>query len=228
MGRIAKPLPTSFSALDSFETCPLKHYLTRVSKEVPDPPGEAIQWGNTVHKALEKYLRDEAALPKSVAPYQKYADQIKRQAGATGANLLVENQLCVDEAFQPTGWWDKNGWFRGVIDVALMEPTAARVFDWKTGKQKDNFDQLEMFAALITSHYPEVETIHSAFVWLQPRKLTKKTFAQEAARRFWAKLTPRVDRLQEAFETNKWPARPSGLCKNWCPVGSKNCSHCGV
>jgi hypothetical protein len=193
---------------------------------VTEQPGEAIQWGNTVHKALELYLSKGTPLPKAVLPYKKYADMVKTLA--TGdANLLVENQLCVDENFQPTGWWDADGWFRGVVDVAVVDGTSATVLDWKTGKQKDNFDQLEMFAALIKAHHPQVEEIKSGFVWLQPKKLTKRTYTEEAARRFWAKVSPRVERLQNAFDTGKWPAKPSGLCKRWCPVGARRCNYCG-
>lgn len=219
-------LPTSFSALDSFETCPLKHYLTRIEKSVKEPPSEAMMWGNSVHKALEKYLKDGTPLKPRMKMYQPYADKLKTKYD--DADLLVENQLSVTENFQPTGWWDKNGWFRGIIDVAVIRGNKAYVFDWKTGKQKDNFDQLMMFAALITSHYPDVEQIHSSFIWLQPKQLTTETYSQEAARKFWANITPRIDKLEKAALHNKWPARPSGLCRKWCPVGRANCEHCGA
>jgi len=220
-----KVLPTSFSALDSFETCPLKHYLTRITKQVADPPGEAIMWGNTVHKALERYLRDDIPLPKRVEQYEPYAKKLKTKY--RDADLLVENQLSVRDDFQPTGWWDNDGWFRGVIDVAIIKGDTAYVFDWKTGKQKDNFDQLHMFAALITSHFPEVEHIHSSFIWLQPRTMTHESYDQAEARKFWAMVSPRIERLQEAVLHDKWPARPSGLCRRYCPVGKKLCAHCG-
>lgn len=225
MGRVANILPTSFSALNSFETCPRRHYLTRISKRVVEPPSAEINWGNFVHKALEKYLRDGTPLPKSVRQYQKYADKIK--AAHPDANLLVEQQLSVDKNFQPVGWWDKRGWFRGVIDVALLSGNKAYVFDWKTGNQKDDFDQLAMFAALITSHHPDIEVIHSGFIWLKTHDLTNHTYERDDARKFWANVSPRVKRLQEAHKQQVWPARPSGLCKKWCPVGRVNCEHCG-
>jgi hypothetical protein len=220
-----KILPTSFSALDSFETCPRKHFLTRISKQVKEPPSEVLTWGNTVHKALEKYLRDGTPLPKTVKPYQPYADKIKKKFD--DATLLVENQLSVTDNFEPTGWWDDSGWFRGVIDVAIVRGDKAHVFDWKTGSIKDNFDQLHMFAALITCHYPEVETISASFVWLKDRDLTNETYTRDEARKFWAGVVPRIERLKTAFNKADWPPKPSGLCRRHCPVGKNLCEYCG-
>lgn len=221
-----KILPTSYSALDSFETCPLKHYLTRVAKKIDDPPGEAVQWGFSVHKALEQYLGKNISLPVSMQKYQKYADMIRD--AYPDAKLLVEQQLAVTENLEPTGWWDKDAWFRGVLDVGVINGKTAYVFDWKTGKQKDDTSQLEMFAALTTVHHPQVEEVRSAFIWLQPQKITKKVIPKKQAQKFWAEIVPRVDRLESAALHDKWPARPSGLCKRYCPVGQRNCEHCGV
>lgn len=224
MGQI-KVVPTSFSALNSFETCPKKHYLTRVVKEVADPMGEAALWGDRVHKALEAYLRKGTALPKGMKEYQPLADKLANRF--PDANLLVEQQLAVNADLEPVGWWDKTAWFRGVIDVALLKDQTAYVFDWKTGKQKDSFDQLHMFAALITAHHPQIEHIHSAFIWLQPRTLTTESFTEEQARRFWPTINNRITRLEDALASDKWPAKPSGLCRKYCPVGRSRCEHCG-
>ena len=45
--------PWSYSALTSYETCPKRYQLTRVTKQVTEPQTEATRWGNEVHKALE-------------------------------------------------------------------------------------------------------------------------------------------------------------------------------
>jgi CRISPR/Cas system-associated exonuclease Cas4 (RecB family) len=219
MGRV---IPASYSSISNFETCPRKHYLTRVAKRVKEPEGEALRWGNTVHTALEKYLRDGAPLPKGCVQYQPFADKLANKV--PGAQVLVEQQLAVNVAFQPTGWWDKDAWFRGKIDVALVFEGKAWLFDWKTGKKKDDHDQLQMFAALFASHHPEVETFDTAYIWLESKQLTRETFTRDEARTFWADLVPRVERLAEAAKHDVWPARPSGLC-GWCAVGGALCEH---
>jgi hypothetical protein len=219
-------LPTSFSALSSFETCPRKHYYLRITKEVADPPGEAAMWGDRVHKALEAYLRNGTPLPTTIKAYQALADKLANKF--SDATLLVEQQLSVNKDLEPVGWWDKSGWFRGIIDVALVRGDTAYVFDWKTGKQKDDFAQLKMFAALMSVHYPQLKTIHSAFVWLQPKTITSETYDVLEARTFWENVNQRIIRLENALEDDKWPAKPSGLCQRYCPVGRARCEHCGI
>lgn len=219
-------LPTSYSALTSFETCPKKHYLTRITKEVDDPMGESALWGLRVHEALELYLRDGKPLPTGVRQYQKYADLLAERA--KGGKLLLEQQLAVDRAFQPTGWWDDDAWFRGIVDVAIIHGEKAFIFDWKTGKKKSDHDQLQLFAALLASHYPNIETISTAYVWLQAQEITSKTFTRDEAMLVWAPLTARIANLENALDTESWPAKPNGLCKRWCPVGAAKCEHCGI
>ena len=218
-------LPTSFSSLNSFETCPLKHYHIKIARTVDDPPGEAALWGSRVHEALEDYLNDGTELPTGCKQYRYLADMLLNKFD--DAELLVEQELAVDRNFQPVEWTDPDAWFRGIIDVALLRGDTAYIFDWKTGKKKNSFDQLKMFAAMTTAYYPQVKTIHAAFIWLKVKEVTAQTYTSEEARMYWAELSPRVDRLEVALENDVWPARPSGLCRNWCPVGRKVCEHCG-
>jgi len=222
---VSKVLPTSFSSLSKFETCPRQYYYQKITQEVQDPPGEAALWGSRVHEALEEYLRDGKELPNTVKMYQKYADQLKDRF--PDGELLVEKELAVDANFQPCAWGDPNAWFRGIIDVAILHDGALYMFDWKTGRKKSDFDQLTLFAAMATSYYPEAQQIHAAYIWLKEKAVTRKSFTRDEARKAWADLSPRVKRLEEALEYDNWPARPSGLCKRWCAVGRLRCEHCG-
>ena len=69
--------------------------------------------------------------------------------------------------------------------------------------------------------------VYRGYIWLKDKSVTQKTVSSKEARMEWAKLSKRVDRLVIANETGVWPARPSGLCKRWCPVGKRRCAHCG-
>ena len=225
MGRLAKVIPASYSSLSSFETCPRKHYLTRVAKVVTEPQGEALVWGNAVHAALEKHLKDGTALPPTMKSFMPLVDKLLSKVD--GMVVLVEQELCVDANFDPCGWWDKQGWFRGKVDAAFIAGDTAFVVDWKTGKVKNDPDQLALFAALIFAHHPSVNTVKSAFAWLQERKLSTATFSREQVGELWGALVPRVDHLKQAKDDDKWPPRPSGLCRKWCPVGKRHCEYCG-
>lgn len=226
MGRMTSVLPTSYSALSSFETCPRRHYLTRISKEVADPPGEAAQWGNTVHAALQRYIQgDASALSGSLKGYRHLADTLVTRI--PGAEIHAELQLAVDHELNPCGWWDKRGWIRGIVDALVLNGNVAYAVDWKTGKRKDDEGQLALFAGLVMTHYPEVEKVQAGYVWLQEKLIDRSTFRRDDLPLIWQQYAPRVEQLRRAFANDNWPARPSGLCRNWCPVGRRLCEHCG-
>lgn len=220
---MSKPVVHSYTALTGFETCPLRFYLTRVSKEVVEPQGEALVWGNTVHKALENRLRHGAQLPKTLEGYEPLVKKIEDKPG----QLLVEEAIALDRNFQPVGWWDKTAWVRGKLDVGKLGSTKAAVFDWKTGTRKPDNDQLTLFAGLVFAVHPVVEQVTTGFIWLKDNKFDTKMFTREQVPEIWAEFLPRMQRLERAHETGKWPAKPSGLCRQWCPVGRARCEHCG-
>ena len=54
----------SYSSLALYQQCPKKYYHLKVAKDVVDPPGEAILFGNTIHKIAEKYIVEGAPIPE--------------------------------------------------------------------------------------------------------------------------------------------------------------------
>jgi len=141
--------------------------------------------------------------------------------------LLVESKLAVDHDLEPCTWDSEDAYFRGIIDVAVVKGDKAYAFDWKTGRQKDDHDQLNLFSALLFAHYPALEQVASAYVWLQNSAVTSAVMFRSEVSDVWAHLATRVHQLVKALEHDNWPARPSGLCKRWCPVGYKRCEYCG-
>ena len=96
------------------------------------------------------------------------------------------------------------------------------VLDYKTGKRKPS-EQLDLYAAYIFAHYPEVEDVKTIFVWLKEQKTDKKRFNRDELPIIWREFIPKVARLESAYNRDSWPAKPSGLCNGWCPV--KTCQH---
>ena len=217
------PPPWSFSSLTAFETCPKRYYLTRVAKKIQEPQTEATIWGNRVHKALEERIRDGKELPVTIAGYESIAAKIANSKG----QVLVEQRMSLTASFKPVDWWDKKAWCRGVVDVGVVGTTSAVLLDWKTGKRKFDLDQLKLFAGMAFAHYPEVEKVKTGFVWLKDNAMDREEFTREQVGEIWETFLPRVERLNLAYANDRWPARPSGLCANWCPVGKRNCEFCG-
>lgn len=211
-------LPWSYSSLTSFENCPRRFYLTRISKEVSDPPGEAAQWGNEVHKALELSVGKGYGLGARFAQFQPVVDKLRAAEGRKHAEL----KFGVTEAIAPTGFFDKSVWFRGVIDLLLLRNKSAIAIDYKLGKVKTDGDQLKLFAGATFAMHPYVQTVHTKYLWLSADQATGKTFHRADAPRIWESFQPRVARMVQAQELDRWHPNPSGLCR-WCPVGRAHC-----
>ena len=135
---------------------------------------------------------------------------------AANGVLTVEEEMTLNADLKPTGWWDGDAWLRSKIDVLVRVGPKAYMFDWKTGKRRPDFDQLEMFAVQVFKHYPEIEQIKTTFVWLKEMKMDSETFTREQESAIWEKILNKVTRIEGALEHDNWPAKPSGLC-GWCP-----------
>jgi len=215
--------PWSYSALTAFETCPRRFQLTRVTREVKEPQTEATMWGNKVHKALELYAKGEQALPQDFKKYQRYVDKILSREG----KRVIEEKVALDKNLRPTTWMAKNVWVRGVIDIGVVGSEKAYLLDWKTGKRKMDSDQLMLFAALAFAMYPWIDKVTTGFIWLKEGKFDKEVFTRSQLTEIWGEFHPRLSRMAHAYAEDKWTPRPSGLCREWCPVGQKLCEFCG-
>ena len=216
--------PWSYSALNAFETCPRRYQLTRVTKESSEKQTEATLWGNRVHKSLEQFAKGEKALPKELKKYERYVTKILSYEG----KRIIETRMAINNNFRPTKWMAKDVWCRGIIDIGVVGSDTAYLLDWKTGKRKPDSDQLKLFAVLAFAHYPWLEKVTTGFIWLKDSKFDKEVFTRDQVMEIWEEFLPRLQRLETAFKDDKWQAKPSGLCKNWCPVGSRLCEFCGV
>jgi hypothetical protein len=210
----------SHTSLTTFEQCPKKYFHTKVAKDVKEVFGEEAEWGQRVHKMLEDRLKVGTALPDYLSHCEPIAEDIKSRDG----ELLVEEKICLNENFQVVSWFDKKAWARSVLDVGVVNERHAVILDWKTGKRKPDNDQMRLFSGIAFKRFPWVDKIVTAFVWLKENKIDKQVFTRKQDEpAIWGEIMPRVERLNHAYENARWPAKPSGLCKGWCPV--KSCEH---
>jgi hypothetical protein len=205
----------TYSQLEKFETCPRQFYHVRVKKDVTEPPTEATKWGERVHTAFENRILHGTALPDGMGQWEGIATKISSMKG----EIKCEQKMAIDNAFQPAEWG--NAWSRGIADVAITYKDSAVILDYKTGKRKPT-EQLMLYAGYAFAHYPEVNMVSTGFVWLKDQKIDKTSFHRSDVSTIWLEFLPRVRKLEMAYEKDKWPERPSGLCNGWCPV--KTCS----
>jgi hypothetical protein len=206
-------LSHSYSSIKLFENCPLRYYRQRIKKDVKDEGGEASMYGERIHTFLENRLKG-AGLPVEVEQYEPLCQSVERLAKQ--GELFIEHELVLNDNLTPTGWWDADAWLRSKLDVFVIVGADAVVMDWKTGKRKaDNF-QMELFAAQVFKHYPQVQRVKTSLVWLKTMEMDTEQFTRLHMNTIWAEVMKRIQRIQDAYELGNWPARPSGLCR-YCP-----------
>jgi CRISPR/Cas system-associated exonuclease Cas4 (RecB family) len=215
--------PWSYSSLTAYETCPKRFYLTRVTKQASEKQTEATIHGNQVHKALENYVSNAAPLPEKYEQYRAVVDRLKTAEG----KKVTECKFGLTKALAPTGFFDKNVWCRGVLDIGILKEKEVIILDYKTGKRKLDGDQLRMFAGAAMAMWPYAEKVKTGYLWLQTGQMDTEEFTPEDKPKIFQDFAARVHRMETSESNDDWPAKPSGLCKNWCPVGRTLCNHCG-
>ena len=215
---MSKPLAHSYSALKQYENCPKQYHMQRITKEIKPSFGEASIYGNRVHEQLELRLKDGTALPEESA---KYEELVQAFASLPG-ELVAEQEFCLNKELSSTGWWDTDAWLRAKLDILIVNGADALVADWKTGKHRPDFFQMELFAILVMKLYPDVQSVKCSLVWLKDMKIDTELYTRDDAPKLWQKFMAKVTRIENSLAKNQWPAKPSGLCP-WCPATHALC-----
>lgn len=219
-----KLMPLSYSRLSTYETCPRKFEYLYVLKSVQDNGSTATEYGTRVHSALENYGRalvsgdpvQVEAATEAQGEADKWFPMVKRICSRPG-QVLFEHQMAVRRDKTPCDWFDGEVWLRSIADVLIIDGKKAYCLDWKTGKKRDNPTQMQLFAAMVFLHFPEVESVVTSFVWLIADDMTNVTYERRFADSLWVAIEPRLVQVQESVELGVFKAKPSGLCP-WCPA----------
>jgi len=215
----------SFSGIKAFDQCPKKFYHLKVVKDYKEPPTEATLYGTQFHTAAEEYIRDGKPLPKCFEYAQPVLDTLNKMEG----EKYCEYEMGLTENLEPCGFKDDNVWWRGIVDLAIInhETGEARIIDYKTGKSSRYADtgQLELMALATFKHFPEVTKVRAGLVFVVCNDFIKATYTVDDAPRLWEKWLGEYGKLKAAHENGVWNPRPSGLCRKHCVV--LDCAHNG-
>lgn len=215
--------PQSYSSLNVFDTCPRQYEAKYITKEVPYVQSPEAAWGDQVHNQLENYLKagGQTVLPGNMAMYKPMADWVLNRAAQYGGQILAERQSAVDAQHNAVPYKSKARWMGGKIDVTIIYPQSgtAEVFDWKTGKVKNDHTQLQMYAALALADYPEVETVGAGYIWLMANQISPPVYFQRADyAQHWDTFDHKYARLKDAYTRGVFQPKPGGLCRKYCGV----------
>ena len=218
-----KPLPWSPSALETFKNCPEQYHHRYVLKDLPEEEKSTEQvYGERVHEAFADRQRPiRRKLPPDLQAHEGYMEKLDRQVGWA----FIEHKVALDKTSMPCEWDDENVWCRMIIDYLRVDAQErhAWIVDYKTGKAHTKFNQLMIYALWTFQKFGYVDTIDASFYWTKECKSTHKTWKSYEVDELWKELARDLKQYREAFRSDVWQMRPSGLCNGWCPV--INCKH---
>ncbi len=217
-----RPLPWSPSGLEDFVNCPKAYCEKKVRKTIVEEQTEQQIWGTWVHKQFEERLANGVVLPAELAVHEPYLKRLEDKPG----HFFCEIKGGLDKKGGTCSWDHKaNLWARLVIDyLKVNEVTcSATIADYKTGRPHQKFRQLSIYAIHTFLRFEFVDLINCQYYWTKTQEVTKKVYSRDDVPLLWAALIPDLKQYKEAFQTDIWQARKSGLCKGWCPV--KDCEN---
>lgn len=205
--------------MSTFRNCPKQYYHLKVAQDVEDSKNEASIWGNDVHEAIEQRLKlgpIDGILSDKFIMYEAYCQAIERCKGM----MLVEQQMAITENLKRCDWYDSKAWVRCIVDVMHLEGDRALLMDHKTGKRKPDSKQLKLSALIVFHTYPQVMKIKTGFFWLQVNAKDVENYTRDQIPELWQEFAGDLAAYREAYASDTWQPRESGLCKGWCPVKS--------
>jgi hypothetical protein len=209
-----KPKAWSHTALDTFENCPRQYHEVKVLNAHPFVETKEVLWGREVHKAFENYLVHGTPLPPDLLTHEPFLAAFKAQPGA----LAGEERLALDTKLRECAYFGPDVWYRGQVDARKRTETFSHILDHKTGKVKSDFSQLKGFAMWEFLTQPAITDVKVEFYWTQLKGANGETYRREQLPDLLRHFVPALTRYADAFITDTWTPKQSGLCAGWCPV----------
>ena len=214
----------SYSKMKNFDTCPKQFYHVTVLKEHPFKETSATKYGNEFHKAAENFIGKDEPLPRDFKFAHKMLQALKDKPGEKRCEL----KMGITEDLKPCGFFDKKVWFRGIVDLAILDGDRAFIVDYKTGKSARyaDPDQLQLMSLCIFAHFPQIKRTKGGLVFVLADEFVKADFDVNDHDAMWARWFKKYASMEQAFKNNVWNPIPSGLCRQYCPV--VECAHNGA
>lgn len=213
----------SYSSIKTFDQCPKKYFHLKVAKDVVDTPGPEASYGTNAHAAAEAYIKHDTPIPPQYDVMRPVAERLAAFPGDKHCELKLGVKRG-EGGYVPCDFFDKDVWYRGIIDLLIVNGTRAHLVDYKTGKNAKYADtkQLDLMAGAVFVHFPGVEFIKAGLAYVVSEEFPRKEYRRGEGDSL-AVFSTQLDRLEAALENGVWNAKSGPLC-GWCPVGDK-CEH---
>lgn len=200
--------------ISDYQTCPSRCFHKHIARDAPYVETASLKWGNDVHKAMEDRITGGKPLTKDFVKFERFAKPFE------GRKTHGELRLGVRRDRSTCGFYDADAFFGGKVDTFIVSPddTSAVIFDWKTGKVREEDFQLRSQALLIKSRFPKLVNLTGCYVWLNQMQLGIMHDLSDIERT-WAEICSIMATIEQYAAVNHWPKREGPLCA-YCPVMS--------
>ena len=205
----------SYTFLRDWHNCPHKAYRKYIKKDLPKfVHTKESKWGDEVHKAFEVRIKYGTAFSPEMAKYEAVA------APLVAAGAVAEKMLGITASGKLCDFFAPDVWLRGKIDATIERGAIAAIFDWKTGKRREERAELETHAVLLKAWKPSVQKVTAHYVWLQDNEVGKPHDVSDTEKKL-ADIRSTMNTVANCIEIEDFPKRPHPLCGgDWgsCPV----------
>lgn len=206
----------SYTFLRDWHNCPYKAYRKYIKKDLPKfVHTRESKWGDEVHTAFEVRLKHGTAFPAGMEKYEIIARPLAE------ADAAAEKMLGITAEGDACDFFAKDVWLRGKIDATVIRQPQAAIFDWKTGKKREDRAELEIHAVLLRAWLPTIQKVTAHFVWLQDNEVGR-AFDVSDTEKTMADVRSTMNTVQNCMEIEDFPKRRNPLC-GWCDV--LDCEH---
>lgn len=213
----------SYSSIKTFDQCPKKYFHLKVVKDVKDEGNEASIYGNDAHEAAEHYIKHGTPIPDKYAIMRPVVEKLAQFPGEKHTELKLGVRKTAD-GFEPCDFFDKDVWYRGIVDLLITDGWNAHMIDYKTGKNAKYADmkQLDLMAGAVFVHFPDILRVKSGLAYVVSNEFLPKTHVRTELSQYMGVFDHQLGQLEDAMQSGVFNPKSGPLC-GWCPVTA--CEH---
>ena len=208
----------SYSRLSTYRDCPFKAKCKFLDK-LKEPEGPALAHGSEIHKLAEGFLKGEIKrLPTELKTLGKEFKDLKKLEVGT------EEQWAFRQDWKTCDWFAVDCWLRIIVDAyAKTDVHTLVIVDHKTGRiYPEKQDQLNLYGLGGLLMYPEVNTVKTAFWYIDHNTVKEETVTRDQLpdiKKHWNK------EVKAMMLDTTFAPRPNDKCR-WCHFRKSNGGPC--
>ena len=218
-----RPTRTSYSALTTFEDCPLSYFEYYMNGR-KDESGPAAQRGTRLHTAAERYLKHEIDSDRLPIDFWKIKSVLVeyRNIGA-----IAEEVWLIDKDWNHQRIEDEHTRLKALTDIHYLTEDTIHIVDLKTGRNyPEHEDQLQVYALLGLLKYPHLDRVTVGALYVDDGVMGHNhTYLRgmlEILKQRW------LERMDALFTATEFPATPSEKACRYCKLRKSKGGSCPV